>query len=189
MADECAFGEIELALKRSAAALRRAEVPFLLGGSLASWARGGPETRHDLDLLVRPEDAERAVAALTAEGMRTERIPEEWLFKVWDGTTLVDVIFRPKGLVVDDEMFARAETIDVSAMRLEVVSLEDLLHSKLAAMNEHSVNYSSVLEIGRALREQIDWRRLEEQTAGNPFAAAYLVLVERLGIAPVRGSR
>ena len=44
------FSDLEHALKQSAAALRGAEVPFLLGGSLASWARGGPETRHDLDL-------------------------------------------------------------------------------------------------------------------------------------------
>ena len=47
-----------------AAALREAGVPFLLGGSLASWARGGPETRHDLDLMIKPEDAERALEAL-----------------------------------------------------------------------------------------------------------------------------
>lgn len=108
---------------------------------------------------------------------------------MWDGDTLVDVIFRPKGLTVDDGMFARAETIDVSAMWLEVISLEDLLHSKLAAMNEHSVDYSSVLEIGRALREQVDWRLLAERTAGNPFAAGYLELVEKLGIAPIRRDR
>ncbi len=35
------FSDLEAALKRSAAALRGAGVPFLLGGSLASWARGG----------------------------------------------------------------------------------------------------------------------------------------------------
>ena len=63
-ADDEGFAAIEHALKRAAAALRDADIPFLLGGSLASWARGGPETRHDLDLMIRPEDAERALAAL-----------------------------------------------------------------------------------------------------------------------------
>jgi hypothetical protein len=52
--DEQPFAEIEHALKRAAAALRGADIPFLLGGSLASWARGGPETRHDLDLMIKP---------------------------------------------------------------------------------------------------------------------------------------
>ena len=37
--------EIEATLKRSAAALKEADVPFLLGGSLAFWAHGGPERR------------------------------------------------------------------------------------------------------------------------------------------------
>jgi hypothetical protein len=56
--DEQPFADIEATLKKSAAALRAAGVPFLLGGSLASWARGGPETRHDLDLMIKREDVE-----------------------------------------------------------------------------------------------------------------------------------
>ena len=96
------FSDLEDALKKSAAALRGADVPFLLGGSLASWARGGPETRHDLDLMIKPEDVERAVAALDEAGMRAEDPPEEWLVKAWDGDTLVDLIHHPKGMPVDD---------------------------------------------------------------------------------------
>lgn len=180
------FRQIERSLKRSAAALQRAEVPFLLGGSLASWARGGPETRHDLDLLVRPADAARALEALVAAGMRAEYPPEDWLFKAWDEDVLIDVIFRPKGLEVDDAMFERSETLDVSAMHLQVVSLEDLLRSKLEAMDEHSATFGPVLEIGRALREQIDWALLREVCRGNPFADAYFALVEGLGIASVK---
>src|SRR4051812_47854870 len=59
--EQSPFSDLESSLKRSAAALREADVPFLLGGSLASWARGGPESRHDLDLMLKPEDLERAV--------------------------------------------------------------------------------------------------------------------------------
>ena len=46
--EEQPSADIEATLKKAAAALRAAGVPFLLGGSLASWARGGPETRHDV---------------------------------------------------------------------------------------------------------------------------------------------
>src|SRR3954451_8046962 len=94
--DEQPFSDLEEALKKSAAALRSADVPFLLGGSLASWARGGPETRHDLDLVLKPCDVERAVAALQEAGLRYEDPPEEWLVKAWDGDVLVDLIFSPK---------------------------------------------------------------------------------------------
>ena len=62
------FSDLEDALKKSAAALREADVQFLLGGSLASWARGGPETRHDLDLVIKPADVERALEALQEAG-------------------------------------------------------------------------------------------------------------------------
>jgi hypothetical protein len=90
--DEQPFADIEHALKRSVAALRDAGIPFLLGGSLASWARGGPETRHDLDLIIKPEDAEKALETLEQAGMRPERPPEDWLLKAYDGDTLVDLI-------------------------------------------------------------------------------------------------
>jgi hypothetical protein len=36
------------------------------------------------------------------------------------------------------------------------------------------------------LREQIDWGFVRQQTASSPFAAAFLTLVEALGIAPAR---
>jgi hypothetical protein len=36
-------------LKIAVATLRDANVPFVLGGSLAAWARGGPEPQNDLD--------------------------------------------------------------------------------------------------------------------------------------------
>lgn len=90
---EAPFDDIRDTLKKAAAALREAEIPFVLAGGLASWARGGPETEHDLDLLVKPEDAERALTALAEAGMRTERPPEDWLYKAWDDEVLVDLIF------------------------------------------------------------------------------------------------
>jgi hypothetical protein len=102
------FDELLETLKKAAAALRDAEVPFLLGGGLAAWARGGPESDHDLDLMIKPEDAERAAKALAEAGFRIEEPPEEWLYKAWDGDALVDVIFEPSGGPVDDGMLERA---------------------------------------------------------------------------------
>ena len=58
-------------------------MPYILGGGLAAWARGGPPTEHDIDFFVREDDAERALAALDAAGMRPERPPEDWLLKAW----------------------------------------------------------------------------------------------------------
>jgi predicted nucleotidyltransferase len=180
--DEQPFAEIEHALKRSAAALRDAGIPFLLGGSLASWARGGPETHHDLDLIIKPEDAERALETLKDAGMRPERPPEEWLLKAWDGDTLVDLIYCPKGLPVDDDLIARGEELSVLGMDIRVMALEDVMATKLLALTEHSLRYESLLQIARALREQIDWPAVRARTQDSPFARAFFVLLEGLGI-------
>src|SRR5688500_12114557 len=107
------FAHLIEAMKAAAAALRDADVPYLLGGGLAAWARGGPPTEHDVDFFVRPEDAERGLAALVEAGMRPDRPPEGWLLKAWYEDTLVDLIFDPAGGPITDEHFERAERLEV----------------------------------------------------------------------------
>jgi predicted nucleotidyltransferase len=180
--DDQPFSDIEQALKTSGAALREAGIPFLLGGSLASWARGGPETRHDLDLMIRPEDVDAAVQALQAAGLRPEDPPEEWLVKAWDGDVLVDLIFAPKGMAMTDEVLARGEVLSVLGMEMRVMALEDVLVTKLMALSEHSLRYESLLPIARALRERVDWDDVRARTSDSPFARAFFVMLEGLGI-------
>jgi hypothetical protein len=182
--DEQPFSDLENTLKKSAAALRGADVPFLLAGSLASWARGGPETRHDLDLVIRPEDVERAIAALEEAGLRPEDPPEEWLVKAYDGNTLVDLIFAPKGIPADSALIERGEVMSVLGMEMRVMALEDVLVTKLMALSEHSLRYESLLPIARALRERIDWGDVRTRTAESPFARAFFVMLEGLGVLP-----
>jgi hypothetical protein len=157
-------------------------VPFLLGGSLASWARGGPETRHDLDLMIKEEDVDRALDALEGAGMRPERPPEEWLVKAWDGDVLVDLIFWPKGLPIDDDVIARGEEMSVLSMEMRVMAIEDVLITKLMAIDEHHIRFESLLPIARALREQIDWEHVRSATGESPFARSFFVLLEGLGV-------
>jgi hypothetical protein len=177
-----AFLELVETMKRSAATLRDAKVPVLLGGGLASWARGGPPTDHDVDFLVRERDIERAEEALAAAGFRLERPPEGWLVKAWDGDVLVDLIFHPAGGAVGDEHFERATTLEVAAQPLPVASVEDVLTTKLLALTEQEPDFGPVLEIARSLREQIDWVALRSPVERSPFGAAFFTLVERLGI-------
>jgi hypothetical protein len=169
-------------MKRAAGALRAGEVPFLLGGSLACWARGGPRTDHDVDFMVRPEHAEEGLRALERAGMRPERPPEHWLLKAWDGDVLVDLIYEPSGCTVDEAMFARGDDLDVHAVRMRVASLEDVLATKLLALSEQNLDYRGVLEIARALREQIDWSLVHDATSHSPYARAFFTLIGELGV-------
>jgi len=171
-------------MKRAAGALRDAEVPFALGGGLAVWARGGPRTEHDVDFFVKPEDAQRAQTILTSIGMRAERPPEGWLLKAYDGEILIDLIFEPRGGPVDDAFIGRAEELDVYAVTMPVASLEDVLVTKLLALNEQNLDYAAPLETARAVREQLDWDAVRRRIQESPYAKAFLTLVEELGIAP-----
>jgi len=177
------FDGLVRALRAAVPALHHAEVPFLLGGSMAVWAFGGPEPVKDLDLMVRPRDAERALAALAAAGFRPEDPPEEWLVKAWLDDVLVDVIFAPRGFEITDPVLERGVERSIVALRVRVMALEDVLTSKLLAFDEHQLDMSYVLQLARAVREQIDWEQVRGRTEHSPYAAAFLTLVDRLGIA------
>lgn len=184
MSTDPGFEAIADALRLAVPTLRDARIPFVLGGSFAAWARGGPKPFNDLDLMLKPADAERALRELGAAGMRTERPPEEWLVKAWHGDVLIDLIFNPAGLEMTDEVLARAEMLPVFAIETPVMALEDMLQTKLLALNERSLDYGALLGIARSVREQIDWRALEARTSGSPYARAFFTLTKELGIAP-----
>ncbi|MBV9311039.1 MAG: nucleotidyltransferase family protein [Solirubrobacterales bacterium] len=184
MAANESFDALTDSLKLAVATLRDREIDFLLGGSLAAWARGGPRPENDLDLMVKPEQAEAALAALVEAGMRSERPPEEWLYKAYNGEVLIDLIFHPAGLPLTDDVFARGEEMPVLSVATPVMALEDMLLTKLNALDEHSLDYTSLLGIARALREQIEWPALRARAEGSPYAKAFFTLVEELGVAP-----
>jgi hypothetical protein len=183
------FPALIVTMKRAWAALEEAGIPVLLGGGLAAWALGGPPTDHDVDLYLYERDAERALRTLADAGMRTERPPEGWLLKAYDGDVLVDLIFRPSGGDIDDGHFERATELDLMAQRVRVASIDDVMTMKLLALSEQEPDFGSVLEVARSLREQVDWEDVRQRTEEAPFAAAFFTLAERLGIvsAAVRG--
>jgi hypothetical protein len=176
------FDELIETLKRAAGALRDGGITFVLGGGIASAAQGGPESDHDVDLLLRPQDAERALAVLDEAGFRPERPPEGWLYKAWDGDVFVDLIFQTSEGEVADNVFERATDMEVYAVPMLVLAPEDLLASKLLALDEMTLDYKPILEIARALREQVDWPSVRERTSDSPFAAAFFTLIEKLEI-------
>lgn len=174
---------LRVALKRSAAALTDADISFALAGSYALWAHGAQESTHDVDLAVAQDDAERALAALDEAGFRTERPPEDWLYKAYADDVLVDLLFQINGRPVGPELLGSAETLQVLGVWMPVLPAQNVVIGKLMAMNEHFCDFAALLPGVRAVREQLDWAAVQRDTAGNDFAVAFLVLARRLGIA------
>lgn len=188
------FGRmVDGTLKKTAAALRDAGVPFCVIGSLSAWVRGGPESSHDLDFGIRSTDILKAAQALEKIGMTIEMPPEDWLIKAWDGepnaegSTLVDLIYAPSGVEITDEVLARAQTMDVLAHRMPVLCPTDLMVMKLLSLREQNLNLTSTIATARAVREQIDWAVLRERTAGSPYARGFFTMAEGLDICPPAG--
>jgi predicted nucleotidyltransferase len=170
------------AMTHVAAALRDADVPYLLAGSFAVWARGGPAHNTDLDFAVKADDVERAVNALEAAGLKAKPTPEEWLRKVCDGDVQIDLIHNPAGLEIDNDTLQRGDDIEVNGMTFRVMGVDDVMTTKLFAFKEHYLDYESTLEMARMMREQIDWDLLRERCADYPYALPFFTLVEELGV-------
>jgi hypothetical protein len=175
--------ELREALKRTAVALKTAGVSFALGGGYAGWALGGPEPEHDVDFLVAAADAERAQCTLADAGLRVEHPPEDWLFKVFHGDAMIDVIHILNGDPVEADLMDRAREVEVCSVVMPVMSATDLVVTKMLALSEQSCDYGKVLPSARSLREQVDWQAVRYRTEENPYAGALLFLLDRLGIA------
>jgi hypothetical protein len=172
-------------LAKVANTLTAAEVPFALSGGCAVYARGGPPTTHDVDVLVREQDVPRAVSALVSYGMRAADTPLDWLAKVYDGDRLVDLLHHPNRLPVTDEVLDRAELMEVGPAVMPVATATDLLVDKCLVFGPHRCDFTEVLPIARALREQVDWVEVRDRTADSPYAEAFLFLLRRLDIEEV----
>ena len=169
-------------LKRAAHQLKSCEIPFCLAGGFAVYARGGESVDHDIDFLIKEEDAERALSALKAIGFRTEVPPEGWLVKAYDDDRLIDMIYAPVQRPVTDKTLADTDEIAVNAAHMQVLSATELMVHKMLTWSAHYCDFARGLPVARSLREQIDWTRVYRETIHSPYAHAFLVLIDRLEV-------
>lgn len=169
-------------MRRAASSLKENGPRFALAGSYALWAYGAPEPSHDVDLVVCESDVATATVTLRDAGFAIENPPEDWLFKARTGGALVDVLHRLNGVRVDASMLDRAEQREVLAIAMPVLPPTMVVIQKLRALHEHHCDFAKLLPAVRAIRERLDWQNIKKETDGNDYAAAFLFLVERLGL-------
>ncbi|HET8642751.1 MAG TPA: nucleotidyltransferase family protein [Pseudonocardiaceae bacterium] len=183
MTKSCAQVEAILdLLVRVSAALKGAGVPFALTGGSAVYALGGVPSEHDVDVVVREQDVDRAVETLVESGMHRVHTPLDWLRKVGDNDRVVDLIFRSVNRPVDDETLTQAEPVKVGPIVVPVLPATTVMIDKLLVFGEHFCDFTWALPAARALREQIDWDQVRSEVGHSPFAEAFLLLADRLGL-------
>lgn len=151
---------LPVVLDETMAALRAADIQFLLIGGVGSCVFGRDRGTRDIDVFVRPESAENALSALAARGFRTKKEYEHWLYKAWKDDVLVDVIFRSsRDILLDQEMLDRARIVTFRGREVPVAPPEDLVVMKAVAASEDTPRYwyDAIAMIGQT---ELDWEYL-----------------------------
>ncbi len=138
-------------------ALDQAGVDYALVGGLAVALWGAPRATKDIDLLVRPADVERALAALRPKGFSLPALP----FEFKDGNTLqrVSRVDEAGNVMTVDFMLVNQSLQPVWASRtrlpfadgeISVVSRDALINMKaLAARPQDLADIQSLKEDDR----------------------------------------
>jgi predicted nucleotidyltransferase len=141
-------------------ALEQARIPYVLTGGLASSVLGRSRATDDVDMLVRADDADRALEALGEAGFETERTNPQWIFKATRDDIVIDLMFWLKGgITLDAEMLDRAGVGEVAGRRVQVMPPEDLIVVKAIAHDEQSTRHWGDA-LGVIAVQSLDWAYL-----------------------------
>jgi predicted nucleotidyltransferase len=164
-------------------AIEQAGIPYVLLGGLASAVLGRGRHSTDIDLLVKPEDAEATVTALSDAGFATERTNPHWIYKGFKDEVLVDIIFKAKGdIYLDEDMLARARTLAFHGQPVRVIPPEDLIVIKAIIHDEETPRHWYDA-LGVLAGSAIDWDYLLARAKKNPTRIMSLLLyAESIGL-------
>jgi predicted nucleotidyltransferase len=156
-AADAAFNRV---LKEAVSTVEEAGYRFLVLGGLASSLVGRPRWTHDIDFLVRPEDAEGVLRVLRDTGFQTEETDPVWLYKAFKQDIMVDVIFMVTGgIYLDQEMEQRSVFRDYDGIAVRIPSPEDQVVIKAIVHREETSRhwFDALAILGRA---ELDWEYL-----------------------------
>jgi hypothetical protein len=149
--------------RRAFTILEKAGIPFLLGGAYAfGHYTGIPRHTKDLDLFVRPQHIQTALAAFAAAHYRTELLFSHWLGKAYHGNDFVDIICSSGNGIcaVDDAWFDHAAPAEVLGTSVRLIPVEEMIWQKAYLMERERFDGADVNHLLRARGKQLDWDRL-----------------------------
>jgi hypothetical protein len=162
--------------------MNEAGVEFLVGGAYA-FARYTGIVRHtkDFDVFLREGDLDKALAALSRAGFRTERTFPHWLAKAWRADDFVDLIYSSgNGIAVVDELwFQHATAGEVLGVPCRLIPAEEMIWSKAFIMERERFDGADIAHVINSRADQMDWRRLVGRF--GPFWRVLLVHLTMFG--------
>lgn len=157
-------------------ALEEKKVDYALIGGIAASGLGRPRPTQDIDIFVRPEDADAILEVLKEYGFETNRFNPTWIFKAYKEDVLIDIIFRSEGgFYFDDEMKNHAVLVNYHGRQVRVVSPEDFILIKCAVHSEegHHHWHDALAVLSQA---KLDWDYLIHRSRKAPRRLMALLL-------------
>lgn len=151
-------------------------IPYALIGGVAVKELGRPRVTHDIDLFVRPDDAEKVLQVLQGQGFHIERRDPFWLYKAWREEVLVDVIFKSSGdIYFDEEMRSHVRRIPYLGGHINAISPEDFIIIKAAAHQEDNPHHwHDALAV--IMQGNLDWDYLCRRAKYSPRRVLSLLI-------------
>ena len=148
-------------------ALRSANIPFVLAGgfALATYTGRWRDTK-DIDFYVNPQDAPKAVSALTEAGFndyfKTLPYDRKWIYRSVRENIIVDIIWAMANqrAQVDHLWFDRAGSVSIRGEQLRVIPMEELCWCKLYIMQRDHCDWTDLFNLLYAQGPAFDWSHL-----------------------------
>ena len=155
---------------RGVTALEGNGIPYLVHGAFALGIYTGRwRNTKDVDVVVRPADHERAIAALRKVGFEDyferENYDRSWIFRGWKEDVIFDIIWALPNhrVAIDEGWFERARPFWLRGRLLAAVPAEELIRVKLYVFQRERCDWVDVLNVIAGAIEDIDWRWLVER--------------------------
>ncbi|HEX2178480.1 MAG TPA: nucleotidyltransferase [Actinomycetota bacterium] len=166
----------------------RSDVPYLVGGSLASNTWGRPSRTGDVDLIIDPRSAKPLLRAFEEAGYTPEETYPQWLFKARKDGITVDLIFEMAGpLYLEPQMIERGSKVEILGTKLCLISPEDFVLSQAMALKEDTAVYW-FNALGVIARQDLDWEYLIDMAQRGPRRFLALLLLAQAEDLPVPDS-
>lgn len=148
--------------------IEEAKIPYAIIGGVAVKELGRPRVTHDIDIFIKPDDANKALDVLHQNGFLIEKRDPSWLYKAWKEDVLVDLIFRSSGdIYFDDEVRAHVRRIPYLGEWVNAISPEDFIVIKSAAHEENNPHHwHDALAV--ITQGNLDWEYLFSRAKHSP---------------------
>ena len=149
--------------RRALVTLRRAGLPFLVGGAYAMERYTGiARWTKDLDLFILPRHVPAVLAALEAAHFRTELTYPHWLAKAHARRDFIDLIFGSGNGVceVDEGWMAHGVPGQVLGVPVLLCPREETIWSKAFVGERDRYDGADIAHLIRAGHAELDWDRL-----------------------------